>query len=299
MSITVLDWRISPRLPRVPNERGELVFSTRGEPSRGWVLHHMGSGGTTFTVEQANAHHQAKTDWSSDGTARAPHVAYHAHAPRAYRSWAAARAIWLPDDCTGIVIVCNYAWERSWHATRANDAYWGLSLQIDGNADTPDDGQLAAIQYVLDGGLDVAAYGFTRPEHQQVWGHRQLGAAPPPWWNAAWGAWVDYGNATDCPGDRVQTLIDAYMVDGVPFWAPPVEDGEMGLAEARQIAEGSYTEAAGALWQARIDDARWAQLRSVLHTPGATVGDLCQAIAKEQWDAVAAEFGRLLGALRS
>lgn len=76
------------------------------------------------------------------------------------------------------------------------------------------------------------------------------------------------------------------------------EAEDMGLAEARAIADGSYTEAARNLWQAQIDDAQWGQLRSVLNTPGATVADLCQAIARERWDTMATEFGRLLIALR-
>lgn len=209
----IVDWRDdAAHLPRTWGSPG-VFFEHRQAQSRGWVIHHFGASGTAISVEQVNMYHQQK-DWG-DG-ARAPHAAYHAHAPRDYRAWAAARGISVPETKSGIVVLCNFSWERGWHATWANDEFWGLSLQLDGMVDAPDAGQLAAIQFVLDGRL--ASYGFPVPEGQQVYGHRELGPIEPAWWNEAlFGTWRDYGNQTICPGDRVQNLIEAYRA-GVPFW---------------------------------------------------------------------------------
>lgn len=253
--VLVLDWREDLRIARRPSPSlgGSRYYLTKSLPLHeqlGWVVHHGGKNGTRFSVEQTNEYHINKTNWSQDGTARAPHIAYPVHAPRDFRRWAADRGIVVPPTKKGIVVVCNHAWERTWHATRANDAFYGFQMELDGNQDVPDDGQLAAWQFVIDGGLRDSPYNFTTIDQPQMYGHGELGDTKPPWWNDhLFGPWIDYGNATDCPGVLVRRIIDAYRHDHVPIWtAPPNGDAisQQDLIALNDLVVRSYDGYSGA-----------------------------------------------------
>lgn len=215
MAVLVLDWRNS--LPRTLGSYG-YYFETRSKAARGWIVHHAAG---EHDVDAINAYHQAK-DWGNG--ARAPHIAYHVFIPKDPVAWAQEWGVTLPDDTTSIIVVCNYAWERGWHATDANDEYWGACLQLNGLTTEPSGAQREALQYVVDGRLDtLSMHEFYKPAGQLVWGHRQLGPTSPAWWNSSlFGAWRDYNNATSCPGDYVQIYVYEYQVNRTPFWVEPI-----------------------------------------------------------------------------
>lgn len=225
MAVLVLDWRSSTLLPRVVGSHG-LYFEGRTETVRGWVVHHAAG---EYDVDAINTYHQSK-DWGRG--ARAPHIAYHAFIPKDPQTWAMHWGVTLKDDTTAVVVICNYPWERCWHATDANDEYWGACLQLNGMTTEPSEAQREVLQYVVDGHLGW--YGFSRPGGQLVWGHRQLGAVQPLWWNSnLFGPWRDYGNTTTCPGDYVHPYVYAYQTTGAPFWTPPAQQEDDMMTEAQ------------------------------------------------------------------
>jgi hypothetical protein len=181
------DWRDSVELPRQPLPDYPQGFYTRRKlPISVLTVHHTAS--NTDDIFFDNNYHQKK-NWNPNpqgAVVRAPHIAYHFFIDRG-----------------GQLTACNYLWERSWHATNANDRAVGIVCQGDfqsGN-NRPTDAQLQTLQWILDKLMDSL-----KLDRGAVWGHGELRRD---------------GNSTTCPGKNFLPDVQRFR-DGKDFWASTV-----------------------------------------------------------------------------
>ena len=184
------DWRDDPQLPRrILPDYPQGFYNRRSQPVSILVVHHTAS--STDDIFSDNTYHTDQRNWDDSGktVVHAPHIAYHFYIDRG-----------------GQITACNYLWERSWHATNANDKGVGIVCQGDfqsGNV-TPTDPQLETLQWII--GLLMALFKLDR---NSVWGHGEL---------------RQYGNSTTCPGKNFLPAVQAFRT-GKDFAPPPTTPG--------------------------------------------------------------------------
>ncbi|HMA36544.1 MAG TPA: peptidoglycan recognition family protein [Chloroflexia bacterium] len=179
------DWRNTDQLPRVKTaEYPQGLYNRRSQPVSILVVHHTAS--TSDDIIFDNTYHTQIKNWNEPGQPilHAPHIAYHFYI-----------------DQSGRLTACNYLWERSWHATDANDKGVGIVCQGDFQAGTnkPSQAQLETLQFII--GTLMAYFKIDRTS---VWGHGEL---------------RQYGNATTCPGQNFLPAVQGFRT-GTDFAAP-------------------------------------------------------------------------------
>jgi hypothetical protein len=180
------DWRDSAELPRLKTpESPQGYYKHRKQPVSILVVHHTASAGDDILSD--NTYHTQQRNWNDPGEPmlHAPHIAYHFYIDRA-----------------GGLTACNYLWERSWHATNANDKSVGIVCQGDfqSGANRPSAAQVETLQWII-GRL----MGYFKLDRQAIWGHGEL---------------RQYGNSTTCPGRNFLPDVQGFRA-GRDFWTAP------------------------------------------------------------------------------
>jgi N-acetyl-anhydromuramyl-L-alanine amidase AmpD len=134
------------------------------------AVHHAAAASGVAAV---NRFHQQKNWCSAASPCYAPHITYHYYI-----------------ESNGLLYLCNYHWESSWHASRANDTSLGICLQGDLDKTQPTPQQIASLRWLLD-----ELRTDYRIERGRIFGHGELTA---------------YGNDTSCPGRYLLPFVRAY-----------------------------------------------------------------------------------------
>jgi hypothetical protein len=181
------DWRNDPQLPRRTDIPGypNGFYTRRKQPVSILTIHH--TAGASDDIFFDNTYHTQQRNWNDPGEPmlHAPHIAYHFYIDR-----------------DGLLTGCNFLWERSWHATNANDKAIGIVCQGDFQSgdNRPTDAQRETLQWVISRLL-----GYFKLDRQAIWGHGEL---------------RQYGNSTTCPGRNFLPDVQGFRT-GKDFWTAP------------------------------------------------------------------------------
>ncbi len=173
-----------PQLPR------DGYYSRRPGSISDVIIHNTGG---QEDIQADNDYHRFKAVWDKDDpNVHAPHIAYHLWLPYDPVAFLSKHGLESDSISPSVVVWCNHLWERSWHATNANDVCVGIALQLDGESQEPSEAQKTGVSWLIDEFLPDQGVVIPR---KRVWGHGEC--------SKVYGGGPDWGNNTVCPGKYV------------------------------------------------------------------------------------------------